>query len=75
MNTRLVACLMMSACFLAAQRPVLSQTEDLPSAKLLQQLEDGDQRQRRDAAYELVRREDFSESVLRGLAAVANDRD
>ncbi len=63
----LLACLIVS--------PALAQIEEESSESLVKQLKDSDLNARRDAVYELVRRRDTSEEVLRGFAELANDRD
>ncbi|MEM7476840.1 MAG: HEAT repeat domain-containing protein, partial [Planctomycetota bacterium] len=61
------------ACFVPLS--AIAQIEDQPVAELVEQLQSSDLKQRRDAVYELVRRGERSQDVIRGLAEVANDHD
>ena len=52
-----------------------AQVRDAPSDELIKQLEDKEVERRRDAAYELVRRGDHSDSVITALGKATGDDD
>jgi len=52
-----------------------AQVRDAPSDELIKQLEDKEVERRRDAAYELVRRGDNSDSVIAALGKATADND
>src|SRR6056297_2638619 len=67
-----------AACWIGLQiQPVsaAAQISDVSTAELVQQLADSDKDRRRDAAYELVRRQEVSEAVVAAFAKAVSDED
>jgi HEAT repeat protein len=54
---------------------VAGQIKDSSSDDLIKQLDDKEPERRRDAVYELVRRADYSDSVIAALGKATDDRD
>ena len=67
--------LIVLSCCLALPQIGLAQIADLSVDDLVKQLADSDVNRRRDAAYELVRRQDTSEAVVLAFATATADSD
>jgi HEAT repeat protein len=67
--------LIVLSCCLALPQIGLGQVADLSVDDLVKQLADSDVNRRRDAAYELVRRQDSSETVVLAFATATADSD
>lgn len=69
---RSTALLWLAGCCVST---AIAQIEDVPLSKLVADLSDNKSEVRRDAAYEIVRRGEYTDDVVLGFAKTVSDRD